>query len=232
MFPLSSENKKITNDIVKKLKIEREEKGDELPIITFDYLYSILNKNEEKFVKKFIHIKPESYGKLEKFLGIMPVPKNLKKITKQKYIWKNEEKEITTQYLPRNVYKAYTRLNKALKKDLQKQLLVKSGYRSPAYQVLVFLYYLAEKYAFDYSQTMSIVAIPGYSEHGHPPTQAIDFITQSGVIWGDQICFNETKEYAWLLKNAEKFNFYLSYPKNNKYNVAFEPWHWRYNAPR
>ena len=191
-------------------------------------MWSILDKNEKNFIQKLINIKPKKYGKLEPFLGILPVPKNLKKIKKQKYVWKDEKKEIATQYLPRKVYKAYKKLNKAIKKDLRRKLLIKSGYRSPAYQALTFLYFLVEEYKFDHTRTIPLVAIPGYSEHGYPPKQAIDFITQDGIIQGKEKNFENTKEYEWLLKNAQKFHFYLSYPKNNKYNVAFESWHWHY----
>ena len=232
MFPLSVENQKIARNIVEKLKAEREKRGDKLSVITFKYLQDILDKNEKNFVQKLIDVKPKDYGKLEPFLGILPVPKNLKKIKGQEYIWKNEKKEIAIQYLPRNVYKAYKKLNKAVKKDLGRQLLIKSGYRSPAYQVLTFLYYLVEEHKFNHARTMPFVAIPGYSEHGYPRLQAIDFITQDGIIQGREASFENTKEYEWLLKNAQKFHFYLSYPKNNKYNVAFEPWHWHYENPK
>jgi D-alanyl-D-alanine carboxypeptidase len=77
---------------------------------------------------------------------------------------------------------------------------------------------------------MRNVALPGYSEHGYPPRQAIDFITADGISFGPEKVFDETQEYGWLLKNAQKFGFYLSYPKNNKQEMAFEPWHWHYKA--
>ena len=40
--------------------------------------------------------------------------------------------------------------------------------------------------------------------------------------------FAQTKEYEWLLNNAHKFGFEMSFPQNNKQNLGFEPWHWRY----
>jgi len=63
----------------------------------------------------------------------------------------------------------------------------------------------------------------GYSEHQLGTT--IDLITTGidGVIEG----FEETEAYKWLLKNAHRFGFTLSYPENNSYYV-FEPWHWRF----
>jgi D-alanyl-D-alanine carboxypeptidase len=39
--------------------------------------------------------------------------------------------------------------------------------------------------------------------------------------------FETTPAYEWLVKNAYKFGFALSYPKDNAYYI-FEPWHWRF----
>jgi LAS superfamily LD-carboxypeptidase LdcB len=81
----------------------------------------------------------------------------------------------------------------------------------------------------DYSVTYgagtanSFSADQGYSEH--QLGTALDFIApgQGGVLDG----FDTTKAYQWLLQNAHKYGFILSYPKDNKYYV-FEPWHWRF----
>ena len=53
----------------------------------------------------------------------------------------------------------------------------------------------------------------------------MDFITNgtSGQLDG----FDNTQAYQWLLDNAYKFGFELSYPKGNNYYV-YEPWHWRF----
>lgn len=63
----------------------------------------------------------------------------------------------------------------------------------------------------------------GYSEHQLGTT--VDFTTMSlnGRLEG----FNATPAYAWLLANAHKYGFVLSYPENNAYYI-FEPWHWRF----
>ena len=63
----------------------------------------------------------------------------------------------------------------------------------------------------------------GYSEH--QLGTAIDF-TNSGL--GGQLeGFDRTPEYLWLLENAHKYGFILSYPAGNAY-YKFEPWHWRF----
>jgi len=63
----------------------------------------------------------------------------------------------------------------------------------------------------------------GYSEHQLGTT--IDFTTDSlnGAIDG----FENTEAYDWLLENAYKYGFVLSYPEGNAYYV-YEPWHWRF----
>ena len=73
------------------------------------------------------------------------------------------------------------------------------------------------------------VAFPGYSEHGAPRWPAIDFVTMKGMPSDkNPLDFVSTEEYRWLLKNAHRFGFYLSYPKNNKDGIMYEPWHWRF----
>jgi LAS superfamily LD-carboxypeptidase LdcB len=63
----------------------------------------------------------------------------------------------------------------------------------------------------------------GYSEHQLGTT--IDFTTSET---GDSYSgFEKTTTYQWLLDNAYKYGFVLSYPENNKY-YQFEPWHWRF----
>jgi len=69
----------------------------------------------------------------------------------------------------------------------------------------------------------SFSADQGYSEH--QLGTAVDFIApgQGGILDG----FDKTGAYIWLLANAYKYGFVLSYPKDNGYYV-FEPWHWRF----
>jgi len=63
----------------------------------------------------------------------------------------------------------------------------------------------------------------GYSEH--QLGTAVDFTTKElGADFSD---FGKTDAYEWLLANAHKYGFILSYPEGNKYYV-FEPWHWRF----
>jgi len=225
-FSISPDDKKLIVSILE--KIETEKKNSEVRVISFYSLFGLLNKAEKISVKKFRDITPLVYGFKGRYLGIQDVPKNLVAIRNQKYKSKGRAEKIETQYLPKPVFEAYKKLNSALFKETKKKLLVDSGYRSPAYQVITFLWYL-NFHKFNFSKTIKRVAIPGYSEHGFPKGQAVDFITTDGVPSDKKpLDFAKTIEYNWLLKNADKFSFYQSYPRNNKLGVMFEPWHWQF----
>ncbi|MEX0877527.1 MAG: M15 family metallopeptidase [Candidatus Spechtbacterales bacterium] len=226
---IGGKEKNIINSLVQTIDIIKTEMSDNFVLlISFEELENRLSEEEKYLMQNILNINPAKYGIAAPYLGIESVPQDIVAIRGQKYIWEEEEKKIATQYLPKNVYEAYTKMNKVVKKDTKDGLLVRSGYRSPAYQFLTFVYYF-QKNDFDIQKTFAQVALPGYSEHGYPPRQAVDFITENGVIWGDKICFDETIEYKWLLKNAAKYGFFLSYPQDNEKGMMFEPWHWRYN---
>jgi len=69
----------------------------------------------------------------------------------------------------------------------------------------------------------SFSADQGYSEHQLGTT--VDLTTSENVY--AYANFDETQAYQWLLGNAYKYGFILSYPENNQYYI-FEPWHWRF----
>lgn len=63
----------------------------------------------------------------------------------------------------------------------------------------------------------------GYSEHQLGTT--VDLTVAE--VGGTYASFAETEAYEWLLDNAHKYGFTLSYPEGNNFYV-FEPWHWRF----
>ena len=69
----------------------------------------------------------------------------------------------------------------------------------------------------------SFSADQGYSEHQLGTT--IDFTT--GYLGANFAGFDKSDAYAWLLDNAYKYGFIISYPKTNAY-YTYEPWHWRF----
>jgi LAS superfamily LD-carboxypeptidase LdcB len=63
----------------------------------------------------------------------------------------------------------------------------------------------------------------GYSEH--QLGTAVDFITPDFSALS--LKFASSSAYEWVVANAYKYGFELSYPKNNPYYI-YEPWHWRF----
>jgi D-alanyl-D-alanine carboxypeptidase len=73
---------------------------------------------------------------------------------------------------------------------------------------------------------LCVSAPPGYSEHHSG--RAID-VTTDGVRAFEQE-FEHTSAFRWLSGNAGRFGFVLSFPPNNRYGYAYEPWHWCFGA--
>ncbi|MDD4988990.1 MAG: M15 family metallopeptidase [Candidatus Pacebacteria bacterium] len=99
-------------------------------------------------------------------------------------------------------------------------ILVASGYRSFQVQSQI-----KSRYAVIYGAgtANSFSADQGYSEHQLGTTVDVTIPSIGGGLTG----FETTQSYQWLLKNAYKYGFILSYPQYNKYYI-FEPWHWRF----
>ena len=105
-------------------------------------------------------------------------------------------------------------------------LVFLSGYRSINLQNEIF-YSLKSFRNQEAAERARVSAPPGYSEHstgfaidiGDAAQRETDFETE----------FENTDVFRWLLKNAAKFHFKLSFNKNNKF-IDYEPWHWRYEG--
>lgn len=224
---------KTVDSILLKLKSTIEDKRGQgtLPALTFEELYSPLNDGEKKFLKTLQAVPPETLGIKTPYLGIPETAPDLVRIENQPVQKDGQSLLIDAQYLPVAVYEQYESMMQAMEKELGRRLYVESGYRSPAYQLYLFVYYLVQ-HRYSVRETAQWNAFPGYSEHGWPDRQAIDFISKDGVSGeGKPELFEKLAEYEWLLKHAGKYHFFLSYPKNNSTGVSFEPWHWHYEEP-
>ena len=100
------------------------------------------------------------------------------------------------------------------------KLYVDSSYRSFAEQRALKGVYTV---TYGAGTANSFSADQGYSEHQLGTAVDMISIGQGGILDG----FDKTQAYQWMLANAYKYGFTLSYPKNNSYYV-FEPWHWRF----
>ena len=99
-------------------------------------------------------------------------------------------------------------------------IYVKSAYRSFAEQQMLKSAYTV---VYGAGTANSFSADQGYSEH--QLGTATDLITTG--LGGQLNGFDGTKAYQWLLANAYRYGFELSYPKGNGYYI-YEPWHWRF----
>jgi hypothetical protein len=200
----------------------------ELPFLTLKELESPLNSEERHFLRAFRDLPAAKVGVRIPFRGFSQGEKDLVRLEGQKLLAKGKEKELPPQFLSPRVYQSYQFMMRAMERDIGKRLFVESGYRSSTHQLYLFIFYLSNH---DYSirETAKWVALPGYSEHGDPEHLAIDFINADGINGENNVAeFEALPEYQWLLENAARFGFVLSYPKNAGAGITYEPWHWRY----
>jgi LAS superfamily LD-carboxypeptidase LdcB len=101
------------------------------------------------------------------------------------------------------------------------ELFVKSAYRSFDEQQLVKAQHVT---AYGSGTANAFSADQGYSEHQLGTT--VDLVT-SGINGQLTDAFDKTPAYQWLLQNAYRYGFILSYPKGNAF-YEYEPWHWRF----
>ena len=195
-------------------------------LLTWEQLYAPLNPEQRAFLDTFRAPRAETLGATSHYFGEPSVMPDLVPAGHQETRRNGTATPLDPQYLPRQVLDAYQRMMDAMHAALGKRLLVESGYRSAAYQLYLFLFYLP-KHGYSIRETNRFVALPGHSEHGYPPRQAIDFINEAGVNGEDHPEeFEALPEYAWLKQHAKEFGFALSYPRGNPYHTSFEPWHW------
>ena len=95
-----------------------------------------------------------------------------------------------------------------------------SAYRSYGTQSAVYNRYVSRD---GITKADTYSARPGHSEH--QTGLATDINTASSSVH-----FENTKEYAWLIKNSYKYGFILRYPEGKTYitGYKYEPWHYRY----
>ena len=105
-------------------------------------------------------------------------------------------------------------------------LVFLSGYRSINLQNEIF-YSLKSFRNQEAAERARVSAPPGYSEHSTGFAIDIGDATQRETDFETE--FENTDAFKWLKKNAAKFHFKLSFPKDNKY-IDYEPWHWRYEG--
>lgn len=100
------------------------------------------------------------------------------------------------------------------------RLLIVSGFRSFDYQASLIRNKLAAGQ--EIGEILRVNAAPGFSQHH--TGEAVDIATPGSRPLTE--AFEETQAFEWLEKNAGKFGFSMSYPRNNPEGFVYEPWHW------
>lgn len=103
-------------------------------------------------------------------------------------------------------------------------LQVVSAFRSIEYQLGIIERKLARGLPID--EILRISAAPGYSEHHSG--RALDLTTPGYTALEEE--FDGSPAFAWLVRQAPRFGFALSYPRGNPHGIAYEPWHWCWHA--
>ena len=109
---------------------------------------------------------------------------------------------------------------------------MQSGYRSVKYQTSLYerktKYYLDKGYdnATAREKAAAVVNPPGYSEHNCGLAADLNSPEHTGLDEG----FEKTAAFRWLCEHAGDYGFILRYPKDaeDKTEIIYEPWHWRY----
>jgi D-alanyl-D-alanine carboxypeptidase len=99
-------------------------------------------------------------------------------------------------------------------------LLLVSAFRSVTYQWAIVTSKLAAGETL--AQILEVNMPPGYSEHH--TGRAIDIATPGAPPLSE--AFERTPAFEWLTRHASRWGFAMSYPRDNPYGVAYEPWHW------
>jgi D-alanyl-D-alanine carboxypeptidase len=69
---------------------------------------------------------------------------------------------------------------------------------------------------------LRVSAPPGYSEHH--TGRAVDI----GTAGCDELeeVFERSPAFAWLVENAARYGYFMSFPRGNRHGYSYEPWHW------
>ena len=122
----------------------------------------------------------------------------------------------------------YERMAAAMLADLGLELHIVSGYRGYKSQGGVYARYANRD---GYAVADMYSARAGHSEHQLGLAIDITHKAPSGGL--RRLRFEETPQYAWLLKHAHEYGFILRYPDGwtPVTGYIYEPWHWRYIGP-
>ena len=126
----------------------------------------------------------------------------------------------------RDIFEALKRMRAAASKE-GINLVLLSGYRSIDLQRMIFYENKSIRNQIAIERA-KVSAPPGYSEHS--TGYAIDIGDSTMRHTDFEVEFEKTPAFLWLKRNAPRYHFVLSFPKNNLQGVSYEPWHWRFEG--
>ncbi len=100
------------------------------------------------------------------------------------------------------------------------RLMIVSGFRSIDYQASLIRKKINAGQGL--SDILAVNAAPGFSEHHSG--RAIDIATPGSRPLTEE--FEQTAAFAWLEEHGSKFEFSMTYPRENPQGFIYEPWHW------
>jgi len=103
-------------------------------------------------------------------------------------------------------------------------LQVASAYRSVGYQASIIE--RKKQRGQSIAEILRASAAPGFSEHH--TGRAVDVATPGFESLEES--FENTQAFEWLTTSADRFGFRLSYPRNNRHGILYEPWHWYFRG--
>lgn len=103
-------------------------------------------------------------------------------------------------------------------------LMIVSGFRDIEYQAALIRKKINAGQQI--ADILTVNAAPGFSEHH--TGQAVDIATPGCRPLIEE--FEATDAFKWLKSNAASFGFSMTYPRENPWGIAYEPWHWSIKA--
>jgi D-alanyl-D-alanine carboxypeptidase len=100
------------------------------------------------------------------------------------------------------------------------RLLIVSGFRSFEYQAQLIRKKLAAGQTI--GEILQVNAAPGFSQHH--TGMAVDVASPGSRPLTED--FDGSDAFRWLVGNAGRFGFSMTYPRDNPWGFVYEPWHW------
>ena len=245
---LQSHMDEVNIDTLKRTILDNMTANPRLPLTTWEELYTLLNGEKERsLIDAVRNLSPIDFGFAERVNIVDQPDVNFVSIEQSYTGADGQQRNPTSKYLPAEVFGAYTKMNEAYKSHLADSginnrpgLIILSGYRSPAYQMMVFINSIA---SVGLEKTLSTVYIPGHSEHNDSMYTAVDFTcigdengNKPDPLNKGRAVFEDFREFQWLIDHMEEYGFVLTlfpdseHPEKGLASDGFdyEPWHFRY----